>query len=185
MSHAPDTPTARVFFALWPNEADGGALAAWQEPMRQACGGRAMRSETLHLTLVFLGEVERTRLDSLQAAAQEVRVQGFELCFDSVRYWNHNHIVYAAPHHLPPQLAQLVRVLEQDLDEHGFMFDRRGYKPHITLLRNIRSPQAELPVAQPVRWQIRDFALMQSVPQRGAMSYLVLARFPLLAAGRT
>ncbi|MDE3245311.1 MAG: RNA 2',3'-cyclic phosphodiesterase [Acidobacteriota bacterium] len=185
MSQAPDSPTARVFFALWPNEAEGGALAAWQEPLRHACGGRAMRRETLHMTLVFLGEVERTRLPSLRAAAQVDQVPGFELCFDTVHLWKHNHIVYAAPDHVPPHLPQLVTALEQALDEHGFKFDRRGYKPHITLLRNIRPPQDELPQVQPARWRIMDFALMQSVPQGGVMGYRVLDRFPLLAVDGT
>lgn len=179
MSHSPDNPTARVFFALWPAEAESEALAAWQGPLKQLCGGRAMRQETLHVTLVFLGEVERARLESLRRAAQEVRAEGFELCFDAAHYWGHNHIVYAAPDHTPPQVAQLVGALEHSLAGHGFTFDPREHKLHITLLRNARWTHAALPVMPPVCWQIKDFALMQSVPQGGVMSYRVLARFPL------
>jgi len=138
-----------------------------------------MRGETLHNTLVFIGEVERTRLEALQLAAQEVSGERFELCFDSARYWGHNHIVYAAPGHFPPQLTQLVATLEQSLARHRFGFDRRAYQPHVTLLRNARWTDAPLPAMRQVCWQASDFSLLQSVQQNGSVDYRVLARFPL------
>ncbi len=197
MAEHSDNPKAKVFFALWPTAAERGLLAAWQKPLQLLCGGRAMSGETLHNTLVFIGDVELARLEALQLAAQEVSGQTFELCFDAARYWAHNHIVYAAPGEMPLQLAQLVSVLEQRLMTHRFKFDRREYKPHVTLLRNARwtdapkagnpqpaSGRAELtpplPAMQPVRWQIKDFALVQSEQKDGLASYRVLARFPLL-----
>lgn len=179
MSHRTDHPTARVFFALWPNAAERSHLAAWQTPLKRLCGGRAMRGETLHNTLVFIGDIDQSRLEALQLAAQEVSGESFELCFDDARYWGHNHIVYAAPGHLPQQLTQLAGALEQNLIRHRFKFDIRAYKPHVTLLRNARWTDAPLPEMLPVRWQINDFALVQSVNQDGLAGYRVLARFPL------
>jgi 2'-5' RNA ligase len=173
----------KVFFALWPTAAERNSLAAWQKPLQHLCGGRAMRGENLHNTLVFIGHVERSRLEALQLAAQEVSAEGFELSFDGARYWGHNHIVYAAPSHVPPHLVQLVATLEQRLTTHRFKFDQREYQPHVTLLRNAHWTDAPLPAMQPVRWQIRDFALVQSVQQDGQASYQVLARFPLLPSG--
>lgn len=174
---------ARVFFALWPGAAERRRLAAWQLPLQQLCGGRAMRAETLHNTLVFIGAVEPARLEALQLAAREAGQQmdgaAFELCFDAARYWQHNRIVYAAPGVAPPPLAQLVDRLRQSLERHGFGFDRRAYQPHVTLLRNARFPDTPLPAMQPVRWQIRDFVLAESARQGGQADYRVLARFPL------
>ncbi|HEX5339000.1 MAG TPA: RNA 2',3'-cyclic phosphodiesterase [Gallionella sp.] len=183
MSAKNDHPTARLFFALWPAEAERERLAAWQPPLKRLCGGRDMRRDTLHTTLVFLGAVALDRLEALQLAAQEVSTQRCELCFDIARYWGHNHIVYAAPQHVPPQLAQLVDALERSLLRHRFKFDRREYKPHVTLLRNARWTDAPLPDLPPVRWQVGDFALVQSSPQAGLASYRVLARFPLASSG--
>lgn len=53
-------PAIRLFFALWPNDAERAALAAWQPPLLELCGGKAMRADTLYATLVFLGEVANT-----------------------------------------------------------------------------------------------------------------------------
>ena len=183
MSHPPENPTARVFFALWPTALESGALAAWQTPLKEQCGGRAMRGETLHLTLVFIGGIVRTRLESLRLAAREVGAEGFEVWFDRAHYWGRNHIVYAAPDQVPPGLGQLVGALERSLADHDFTFDEREHKPHITLLRNARCADAELKAMQPVRWRVKDFALMESVPQGGMMGYRVRDRFPLKPAG--
>lgn len=183
MTLAPDNPIDRIFFALWPDQSEGGALAAWQEPLKLLCGGRAIRAEMLHATLVFIGGVEQARLEALQLAAQEVVADGFELRFDKARYWGHNHIVYAAPDRVPPQLALLVKALGHRLIRHRFRFDRREHKPHVTLLRNARWTDAPLPAMQPVRWQIRNFALVQSVHQEGPAGYRVLVRFPLDSSG--
>lgn len=179
MEPSPAEQTAKVFFALWPNAAERSHLAAWQTPLHLLCGGRAMHVESLHNTLVFLGEVKASRLEALQLAAEEVSVERFELCFDTARYWGHNHIVYAAPNPLPQQLVQLVGTLEQSLIRHRFKFDSRAYKPHVTLLRNARWTDTPLPAMPPVCWQSNDFALVQSAHQDGPAGYRVLARFPL------
>jgi len=177
----PDQPKTKVFFALWPTAAESSRLAAWQEPLKLMCGGRAMLGGSLHNTLVFIGTIPHSRLELLQLAAQEVNGEDFELCFDIARYWGHNHIVYAAPVQRPSPLTQLVMALEQNLARHGFKFDGREYRPHVTLIRNARWTDAPLPVMQPVCWKITDFALVQSMSHEGAAAYRVLARFPLEA----
>lgn len=172
----------RVFFALWPGETERAALAAWQPPLRKLCGGRMMLADNLHNTLVFLGNVAEHRLEALKLAAQEVQGERFELRVDRARYWGHNHIVYAAPQEVPPPLAQLVSDLELCLAQHRFRFDRRDYKPHVTLLRHAKWSDEPLPEMPAVRWPVRDFVLVQSPQQEGDRRYRVLARFPLRPA---
>lgn len=171
--------SVRVFFALWPNDVERAALAAWQPALHKLCGGRIMRVGTLHNTLVFLGDIKPHRLEALQLAAQEVEGGALELSFDAARYWGHNHIVYAAPSSVPPQLVQLVHGLEQRLAKHHFDFDKRPYKPHVTLLRHARWSDRPLPEMAAVAWRIEDFALVQSAQDETGANYRVLARFPL------
>lgn len=168
---------ARVFFALWPDEAERRELSAWQTVL--PCDGRAMRTDTLHATLVFLGEVAQDRLEALKLAAEEVGAERFELSFDEARYWGHNHILYAAPRVVPPQLLQLVRELELHLTRHRFKFEQREYKPHVTLLRNAHWTDNSLPAMPPVLWDVREFVLLQSELQNGEANYRTLAHFSL------
>jgi RNA 2',3'-cyclic 3'-phosphodiesterase len=172
----------RLFFAVWPSDGERIALAAWQPPLRDLCGGRVMRTDTLHTTLVFLGEVAEHRLEALRLAAQEVSGRNFELNLTTAHYWGHNHIVYAAPQTTPPQLAELATELERSLREHHFRFEDRPYKPHVTLLRNAQWSDADLPPMPVVRWQIGDFVLVQSLSDEQGARYEVLARFPLQQA---
>lgn len=168
----------RIFFALWPDDGERGALAAWQTPLHELCGGRAMRPDTLHTTLVFLGDVPADRLEALQRAAQETAFEPFSLCFDGARYWSHNHVVFAAPSVAPAPLHALVRSLEQRLAAHRFRFERRPYKPHITLLRHAQWGAAALPALPPVVWQVRDFVLVSSLRDERGARYEVFARYP-------
>jgi 2'-5' RNA ligase len=172
----PAENSVRLFFALWPDAAERGGLAAWQQPLLDCCGGRAMRPDTLHSTLVFLGEIAEHRLEALLLAAQEVRCRPFMLELAVAHYWGHNHIVYAAPQTTPPPLASLVQDLEQSLRRHRFDFDVRPYKPHVTLLRNAQWTDAALPSMPGVTWRINDFVLVRSL-RSGEGGYEVLARF--------
>lgn len=138
-----------------------------------------MHGETLHATLVFIGNIEQSRFEALQLAAQEVSGESFEWCFDGAHYWGHNHIVYAAPDHAPQHLIRLVSALEQNLARHHFKFEIRDYKPHVTLLRSAHWSDTPLPAMLPVCWQANAFALVQSINQE----YRVLARFPLQLSG--
>jgi len=167
----------RVFFALWPSDEERAALAAWQQPLGKLCGGRSMRADTLHATLVFLGDVEEHRLEALQLAAQEVEESTFHLAFDVAHYWGHNHILHATASNVPTQLLQLVEDLEQHLIKHRFRFEKRSYKLHLTLLRHAQCSDAPLPAMPRVVWKVRDFVLVQSVPDKNEANYQVLARF--------
>jgi 2'-5' RNA ligase len=171
--------SVRVFFALWPDKEEGTALASWQTSLQEICGGRTMRIATLHATLVFLGDVEPHRLEALKFAAHETKGKSFDLVLDTARYWGHKHIVYAAPNIVPPQLMQLVHVLEQNLSQHHFHFDKRAYNPHVTLLRHAQWNDAPLPDMNSVVWQVGSFALVQSAPDENGANYQVLARFQL------
>jgi 2'-5' RNA ligase len=172
----------RLFFALWPSATERAALAAWQPLLRDLCGGRVMRTDSLHATLVFLGEVEERRLEALHLAAQEVSCRKFDLKLTTAHYWGHNHIAYAAPDAIPPQLAILVSELERNLRRHHFHFEARTYKPHVTLLRNALWSDAELPPMPVVRWKLKDFMLVQSLQDEQGARYEVMARFPMLPA---
>lgn len=176
MESAPEK-SRRLFFAQWPTAAESEALACWQAPLLQRCGGKVMQTDTLHCTLAFLGEVAEHRLEALRLAAQEVAFRPFGLTWRGAHYWGHNHIVYAAPDAIPPALGALVAALQDSLRAHRFRFEDRPYKPHVTLLRHASWKDAPLPSMPAVHWQARDFVLVQSLGDAHGARYEVLCRF--------
>ncbi len=171
---------ARVFFALWPETGTQKALHLLAEEFRGSCGGRVMRADTLHMTLLFLGAVERAKLPELIRAAERVRASPMTIALDRLDCWKHNRIVYAAPSVSVMTLDRLVQSLRQEVASAGFMFDQHAFKPHVTLLRNCRRVLA-IQACPAIVWQVGSFALVESMPTVQGAQYRVLRTWPLKA----
>ncbi len=169
--------TARSFFALWPTPAARDVLAKWAHETQRECGGRATPAEKIHLTLAFLGDVERTRIEGLQAAAQGLAGERFAFTLDQVGYWRHNRIIWAGTTNVPPALIALVSTLEGRLKTLGYPGEERPYAAHITLLRNARRAAPSGP--PPVQWAVDEFTLVESKPAERGTRYVIVGRWPL------
>ncbi len=190
--------TARVFFALWPDEELRAQLHKASGLLHRAHGGRRMQADTVHLTLLFVGTIARERLSDLQAAANSIQLPRFDVTFDQADCWRHNRIAFLTASEPPAGLFDLVRALEALAAQADIAFDHRPYKPHITLVRNAdcknavsvqanvgeagveRSGRNPRPAPEPILWPARDFVLVESSSNANGASYRVLARWPLL-----
>ncbi|MBD5803973.1 2'-5'-RNA ligase [Azoarcus sp. Aa7] len=173
-----------MFFALWPAPAVARRLHKEGARAHGLTGGRRMRRDTLHLTLAFIGDVPRERLDELRAAARKLVFSPFTLRLDRVAGWRHNHIVWAGASDLPGELESLVTRLNAALAEGGFPVERRKFAAHVTLLRNARGefPAAELD--PPIEWAVGEFVLVESDPKPDGAQYTVLASWPAAAGAQ-
>jgi 2'-5' RNA ligase len=169
----------RVFFALWPDDAAREALSAAAHDGVALCGGRRMRSDSLHMTLAFIGAVSAAQLDALCATAAGVRVAPFDAVFDHLGFWPHNRILWAGCSAPPSRQRRLSETLNDVLSAAGFSVERRAHFPHVTLLRNAAC--ASVPaLADPIRWPVAEFTLVESSLQSTGACYRVLARWPLI-----
>ena len=170
----------RLFFALWPGTGGAERLAHAAHLVHAACGGRVMRRETLHLTLVFLGNVPLAKLQASRAAAANVRGETHQLNFDRWGGWRRPGIVWAGCGATPPQLVALVQALQQGLREIGLAIEERTFSPHVTLLRNARAADlGALPPLDPIVWPVEDFVLVESQSAAGGAAYRIIDRWPL------
>ncbi len=166
-----------MFFALWPEDGVRDALYREAQALHRSCGGRAMRRENLHLTLVFVGGVAVERLEALKSVAGTLRGSSFGLVLERLGYWRHNRIVWASPLTVPETLRELVSSLEGRLEQAGFEFDARPFAPHVTLLRDARAPGIPAPLH--LDWPVGDFVLVESEREPRGAEYRVLARWKL------
>lgn len=187
----PKPETARVFFALWPEEAIRRRLGEEAQRLHKLLGGRQTRADTLHLTLLFIGQLARDRLPDLQAAARNIRIPSFAVTFDQADCWRHNRIAFLGASQPPEALLALVSGLEGAAAGLDIPFDRRTYKAHITLVRNARctkqnpaegraaSERVRIPPPAPIPWRASDFVLVESRLDADGARYAVLERFSL------
>ncbi len=130
------------------------------------------------MTLLFLGETAKSCLPQVLQAAAEIHVPAFKMELSHFSCWQHNAIGYVAPENCPAELNELARQLRASVAGAGIGFDRKAFNPHVTLLRKMPQWRPSQPVA-PLDWEVRDFALVQSVPESCGAHYAILARWPL------
>jgi len=172
--------TARLFFALWPDAGVRRALDQAGKQLHAACGGRRMGAPNVHLTLVFLGNVALTQLDELRAVAWLVSGPSFSMTLDRLGWWRHNRVAWAAPQETPQALQDLVIQLQDGLRNAGFAFDDRPvFAPHVTLLRNARCNEVEMPSLKALEWAADEFVLVESVTTDAGAAYEVIGRWGL------
>lgn len=183
-TNSTDNATARMFFALWPAGRTRGALAQVADKLHRRCGGKLTRVQTIHLTLVFLGDIPVARIDELREAMSGLCVAEFALKLTRLGWWKHNRIAWAGPVAIPPELNELVGEMRKRLGEHGFDFDSKGFAPHVTLLRKAQcAEQAFFPVE--IDWRVEDFVLVRSVLSAAGAAYEVVGRWPLCTGNQT
>lgn len=137
-----------------------------------------MRAETLHLTLLFLGNVPRSQIAWAMQAANRVSAPPFTLQLQQFACWNHNRIAYAAPAGQDAGLVQLSSKLRDEVEQAGLGFDRRAFAPHVTLLRNI-DKCCEMQTLGPLAWQVDQFVLVESVSGEAGVRYQTLGSWQL------
>jgi 2'-5' RNA ligase len=169
--------TRRLFFALWPDDATRNALNRTGKWLHQHWGGRRMRADTLHLTLVFLGDLPAAQIDALLQGIQNIPIGAFELNLDQAGHWPHNRIGWLGLSQHSQALESLVRALRDQLRTLDIPFDARPHTPHITLLRKAQGGAAL--ECLPVNWAVDGFVLVASNPQADGAHYDVLQTWRL------
>jgi 2'-5' RNA ligase len=168
---------ARLFFALWPPSDLREGLHRLAETYGRQHGGKPMRSETLHLTLLFLGEVERQYIPALRQMAGEVHCAPFTLQLTHLASWRGNRIGYAAPEE-DEALQELAMSVREAVGKTGLHFDKRPFSPHVTLLRKLAQPFPQQLAVLPA-WPVQAFSLVESVLTEAGSHYRPLDTWSL------
>ena len=127
------------------------------------------------MTLVFLGNTEDPA--PVIAAMKRVPLPRTELRFDRLTFFGD---VLAALFKENRTLEQYVQALRKALDDAETGYDRKAFRPHITLCRKTAFPSAErnlFPVARPlfhIRLRVKEVCLMASDLSGGTPRYTVI-----------
>ncbi|WP_455232541.1 RNA 2',3'-cyclic phosphodiesterase [Geopseudomonas aromaticivorans] len=166
--------TLRLFFALPCPPELAEAIGIWRDSL--ALGGKPVAADNLHLTLAFLGQQPRARLEELQLLAAGIEAPPFTLDLD--RLGGHRGTLWLEPSQMPTALAALAADLQQRLLAIGMALDSRPFRAHLTLLRHAGAR----PVGATVDfvWPVERFALYASENTARGVRYRELGGWPLL-----
>jgi 2'-5' RNA ligase len=153
--------------------------------MGGVAGARWQRDDQLHLTLRFIGEVDRHQARDIAAALGAVNVVPFQLSLASPGTFDKRGRIDALWVGVTPQepVAALARRVDQALQRVGVPAETRAFVPHITVARFGRDmgplgafPMQPLPVEP---FDVSGFALWESVLSHEGSDYRILERYPL------
>ena len=184
MTYDPAATTRRLFFALWPDEAQRQALEhACAKAVRHS-GGRPVPLSNLHVTLAFLGSVAVARIPDLQSIAREqpaglTRDTPATLTFARLAHWKEAQILCALGAEQSPTARGLAVALQEAVAALGLCPDRKPFHAHVTLARKVVRPGALLRL-RPVVWRFESFALIDSRTEPSGPIYSVVESYPLV-----
>ena len=102
-------------------------------------GIRWYDAHQLHMTLKFIGEVQRVKFESIREKLNQINGDAFELTVDGLGYFppkRHPRVIWAGVQE-NAKLLGLQQDIEDVLSKEGIEPDNRKFKPHITLGKNI------------------------------------------------
>lgn len=186
------TPTRRLFFALWPNEAERAALVHAAARIVRHCGGRPVPEEKLHVTLAFLGSVPGPRLPELSAIARRAAASfpreavPISVSLETLEHWARAQVLAVLGRGDDAQAAAagaaaLARVLCTETAAAGFAPDLKPFRVHVTVARKVVHPPRPGAMRK-VEWSFDEFALMESCTLEEGPVYSVVESYVLGSA---
>ena len=171
------------------------SVRAVQEEFREASGLNFTDPEQAHMTLKFLGEVDRDRLpaieDRLEAAVAKAGVEPFEARYGGLGVFPTLEYISVLwfgvrEDHGDDELTRLAEAVEEELVAEGFDPEDHEFTPHVTLARMNHAGGKEL-VQENVQELdpdvgtalVEEIRLTESELTPDGPVYTTVARFPL------
>jgi RNA 2',3'-cyclic 3'-phosphodiesterase len=174
----------RLFVAIRPPSQVRDALL---DLMGGISGARWQNEDQLHLTLRFIGEVDRHQAEDIHAALGSIHRQAFELALSGLGMFDRRGVpttIWAGVSPAEP-VHTLHKKVDQAIARVGIAPDRRAFHPHITLARLGRDAgrpggflaQSATAVGEPFR--VAGFSLYESRLMPDGAIHTELETYPL------
>ncbi|MEH1126331.1 RNA 2',3'-cyclic phosphodiesterase [Micromonospora sp. CPCC 206061] len=170
----------RLFTAVYPTDEVADHLAACVAKLRvsrAAADGvntRLAPRNNWHVTLAFLGEVPDERLPAVEQALARVSSPPFEIKVAGGGRFGRGRftVLWAALGGDLPALTGLSRSVRRELSRARLPFDRKPFRPHLTIARpgdridraEVAADRATLDAYEGPLWRVAEVVLMRSHP---------------------
>ena len=174
----------RLFIAIRPPEAIRQQLLGLMGGLHDL---RWQNDNQLHLTLRFIGEVDRPMADDIAAELERIRFERFTIALDGVgKFEKRRSGALWAGVQPKDQLKALAAKVERACQSAGIEPEQRAYRPHITLARwSGRAPNLDRFLerhgglaSEP--WNVGEFILFESRLGQSGAHYELVDRYALV-----
>lgn len=156
----------RLFIAIELSDEMKKSLIGVMHELKQAgVKGQYAPAGNLHLTLAFVGETEE--LKTVRAAVEGIRFKPFHMTLSELG--NFDDIIWAGAKG-GQGIAELGREVRAALDEAGIPYDKKGFLPHITLVRKAAGNYRKTAVPK-TSMMVKKITVMKSEVKDGKRKY--------------
>lgn len=151
-------------------------------------GVKTVPVHQMHLTIRFLGDVEKKRLHLLNDELKEIRLPRFKMNINGVGFFpgmRNPRVVWAGVEE-NAHLQKLYDLIEDKVTSFGLKPEKRDFKPHITLgrvkylkkkvLREFISRYQEIEING---IEVNDFILFRSILSENGAKHLAIEKYHL------
>lgn len=163
----------RLFFALWPDPATRSACANICKQVADC--GKPVASHNLHVTLLFLGNVNAKQQTEVTLEAAKLKDIPTKLVLDRLDFWQKPKVLCLTASASNPNFVQFHTELAGIANRSSIITDTRPYRPHATLIKKARyKPELS---TNPVVWQSNGFCLVESLLSPSGVEYRIVERW--------
>ena len=152
---------ARLYFALWPDDGIRLQLSRYRLQLAREGNGHAVFPVTLHMTLAFLGDVDEALIPAVEKVADELPAAPFNYGVNIAGCFPKAGVAWLGAKETPWPLFELQKNLQALLAAAKMGHDTRTFRPHITVVRDIKTPFTERAIT-PVSWPVDHFSLVSA-----------------------
>ena len=158
---------------------------------RAYSGARWQTAAQMHITLVFIGDLDNSRKPQLLETLSEITAEPLNLALKGVDYFGSHRYprVLFANVEKNPALEKLQKQLYKAVAAMDIELERKKYIPHVTLARLDRTPYGSVgqfleaeALFKTDNFSAAQFHLYSSKQSRAGSEYRIEASFPLQTA---
>ena len=168
----------RLYFALWPDDGIRLQLARYRLHLAREANGRGVIPVTLHMTLAFLGDVDTKQIPAIEKIGSRLVAPPFNYTVNTAGCFPKARVAWLSAKEAPWHLFELQKNLATLLVTAEVGHDKRAFRPHITVARDIETPFEERAIP-PVKWPVNQFCLVGARSGPAGPAYEVLGGWTL------
>jgi len=169
----------RLFIAVnFEKEVKDEIFKAVMKLKESSLSGNFTLYDNLHITLLFLGEVESTKADIVKKVMGDIDEKPFELIIGGLRKFNDIYYLAVRDENNLRKINNRLTALK----DYGFIIEERKFTPHITLGRRVmlRKDVGDYNFFdREIKAEIKSFQLMNSERVKGVLTYSQIFSVPL------
>ena len=156
----------RLFIAIeLTDELKKSLIGLMHEMKKAGIKGQYAPADNLHLTLAFIGETDE--LPAIREALSKVYVKPFKLSLSELG--NFGDLIWIGAKG-NQGLSDIAKAVREALDGAGISYDRKGFLPHITLVRRAAGNYQKI-TAPKGMMMVREISIMKSEVKDGRRVY--------------